>query len=79
MGLNHGIDNAVLRGLLYKMLQKLEVRFCLYRGSCKPANILKFNTLTVVENGSQAVDAAQKDDYDLAIFDLQMPIVSGNE
>lgn len=38
-----------------------------------------FSDITVTINGKEAWEAFQKNEYDLVIADLQMPIMSGNE
>ncbi|NUM70905.1 MAG: response regulator [Ignavibacteriaceae bacterium] len=38
-----------------------------------------FNFVNVVENGQEAVDSAQKMQYDLILMDMQMPVMNGFE
>jgi two-component system, sensor histidine kinase RpfC len=35
--------------------------------------------VTIVDNGEQALDALERESFDLAIFDLSMPVISGLE
>jgi CheY-like chemotaxis protein len=38
-----------------------------------------FESIVVVENGQEALDAAKKQKYDLILMDMQMPVMNGFE
>ena len=37
------------------------------------------HTVTIVENGAEALEAVQEDDFDIAVFDMNMPVMDGVE